>query len=114
MGPMYVATSAFCIATYVSTNVRGKDDKLNYVIGGFTAGSLTGIIIKRNLLAFWLGIACATIGFVKKDSKLENYEFYPIKYMGKSLHGDFRTPYRNWTLYDARPKGWIAAEERKE
>lgn len=114
MGPMYAATTAFCIVTYVSTNVRGKDDRFNYAIGGFTAGTLTGILIKKGLIGVWLGIACAIIGAVKKDSKLDNYEFFPTKYAGKSLYGDFRTPYKNWTLYDQRPKGWIAAEERQE
>lgn len=114
MLPMYAGTSTFCIVTYLLTNIREKDDKLNYVISGYAAGSLTGALLKKNYFGFWLGIACACIGYAKKDSKLEDYEFFPTKYLGKSLHGDFRTPYKNWSMYENRPKGWIAAEERVE
>lgn len=115
MGPMYAATSSFCISTYIATQIRGKDDMTNYAIGGFTAGVLTGILIKQKLLGMWLGIGCALIGMTKKHSKMNNYEFLPtFPLFRKSVYGDFRTPYKNWTLYDLRPKGWIAAEERKE
>lgn len=115
MGPMYVATTAFCLVTYISTNVRGKDDETNYALAGFTAGILMGPFLKQNLLGAWLGIGCAIIGAVKKNSKLNGWEFYPEpKTIRKSIHGDFRTPYRNWTLYDARPKGWKALDQRAE
>lgn len=114
MGPMYAATSTFCIVTHLATHVRGKDDELNYAIGGFCAGSLVGQLVKQNLLGMWLGVACAIIGATKKNSKLNNYEFYPsFPKFRKSVHGDFKTPYNNWTWYDERPKGWVAAEERK-
>lgn len=115
MFPMYAATSTFCIVTHLATHVRGKDDELNYAISGFASGALTGVLLKRNLAGFWLGIACAMIGAVKKFSKTEGFEFLPtFPENRQSVHGDFRTPYRHWTLYESRPKGWLAAEERQE
>lgn len=115
MGPMYAATSTFCIMTHIATNVRGKDDEYNYAIGGFCAGALYGVLYKQKFFGMWLGIACSIIGAVKKNSKLENYVFHPsFPEVRQSVYGDFRTPYKNWTLYDERPKGWIAAEERKQ
>lgn len=114
MGPMYAATSTFCIVTHIATHVRGKDDEYNYAIGGFCAGSLVGLLIKQKLFGMWLGIGCAIIGGTKKNSKIDNYEFFPtLPVVRKSIYGDFRTPYNNWTLYDERPKGWVAAEERR-
>lgn len=114
MSPMYIAASSFCAVTYVSTKLREKDDEMNYAIGGFTTGVLTGAILKKNMFGMWMGVSFAIIGAVKKYAKLNDIEFFPVSLNRKSIHGDFYTPYRNWTIYDQRPKGWIAAEERKE
>lgn len=115
MGPLYAAASTFCIVSYVTQHLRNKDDEINYAIAGFSSGVLTGVLAKNKLAGFWLGIACSIIGAAKKHSKLNGYEFYPThSKVRPQIHGDFRTPYRNWTLYDARPKGWVAAEERQE
>lgn len=115
MGPLYAVSSTFCLVTYVATKIRGKDDESNYAIGGFAAGAVMGPLVKNNLIGMWLGVGCAIAGAVKKHSKLNNYEFFPIDHRSsRPVYGDFRTPYKNWSLYDARPKGWIAAEERKE
>jgi len=115
MGPMFAVTSTFCLVTYVSTKIRGKDDELNYAIGGFVAGSIMGPVLKQGLLGMWIGVGCAIIGAVKKHSKINGYEFFPTyPEVRQSVHGDFKTPYRHWTVFDARPKGWIAAEERQE
>lgn len=115
MGPMYAAATTFCLVTHVATNVREKDDMVNYAIAGFSTGILTGLLVNQKLHGFWLGVVCAGIGAAKKHSKLNDYEFYPTyPKVRKPVHGDFRTPYKNWTLYETRPKGWIAAEEIKE
>lgn len=115
MGPLYAVTTTFCLVTYISTRVRGKDDETNYALGGFAAGALMGPFLKQNLIGAWLAIGCAVVGAVKKNSKLNGWEFYPQPTtIRKSIHGDFRTPYRNWTVYDPRPKGWTALEQRAE
>ncbi|KAF0772238.1 NADH dehydrogenase [Aphis craccivora] len=115
MGPMLAATTTFCIVTHVSTNLRGKDDMLNYAIGGFSTGILTGILVKQKFLGFWMAVSMACIGAAKKHSKLNNYEFYPtFPNVRKPIYGDFRTPYNDWTLFEPRQKGWVAAEERKQ
>ncbi|VVC24731.1 Hypothetical protein CINCED_3A002063 [Cinara cedri] len=115
MTPMFAATSTFCIVTHLATNIRGKDDEKNYAIGGFCAGAIVGPIIKNNVIGFVAAVTCAVIGIIKKNSKVHNYELLPtFPESRKAIHGDFRSVYRNWTLYEQRPKGWIAAEDRKE
>lgn len=42
VGPMMGMASAFTLGTLVATNVRGKDDRLNYFIGGACAGGVYG------------------------------------------------------------------------
>ncbi|XP_050523437.1 uncharacterized protein LOC126895522 [Daktulosphaira vitifoliae] len=115
MTPMFAATSAFCISTYCATHIREKDDVFNYAIGGFTAGALMGPFTKYYLVSVWLGIGCGLFGMVYKDCKMRNIELMPtFPAVRHQKHGDFRTPYRNWTLYEDRPKGWVAAEERAQ
>lgn len=115
MTPMIAATSAFCIVAHTSYKIRGKDDLINYTIGGYAAGSLFGVLIKQNLIGMWLGVVCAVIGATKKHSMLNGYQIFPaFPKHRQPVHGNFRTPYRNWSLYEKRPKGWIAAEERME
>lgn len=115
MTPMIAATSTFCIASHVSYKIREKDDEMNYAIGGFSAGTLYGILMNNKSIGLWLGIGCAIIGVAKKHSMLNGYEIFPAFPKHRiPVYGNFRTPYRNWTLYDMRPKGWVAAEERKE
>lgn len=115
MGPMYATITTFCVATHIATNIRNKDDETNYAFGGFCAGVMYGVLIKQKLFGLWAGLGCALFGAIKKNSKLNNWEFYPedLKF-AKPVHGDFRTPYANFTLYDQRPRGWIAAEQRQE
>lgn len=115
MGPLFAVTSTFCVTTHLVTRARGKDDETNYAIGGFVAGALMGPLMKQYLLGVWIGVGCAIVGAVKKNSKMNDWEWYPVTLPHrKPVHGDFRTPYRNWTLYDTRPKGWKALEERAE
>lgn len=115
MLPAYAAATTFCIVTHASTRVRGKDDELNYAIGGFCAGAIIGPLIKHNMVGFLAGVFCAVAGAVKKNTRLNNVKLIPPFHdVRRSVHGDFRSVYRNWTLYEQRPKGWIMAEERKE
>lgn len=42
VGPMMGMASAFTIGTFAATNLRGKDDRINYFIGGVCAGGVYG------------------------------------------------------------------------
>ncbi|CAD7076825.1 unnamed protein product [Hermetia illucens] len=102
-GPFMGIATAFTLGTYTATNVRGKDDTINYVIGGYCAGAVYGAW-KRNLAA---GIATGTffalLGLTKKLSIMEGWDLFPEQ-KGRgwiSLHEhDFtlmRDPAKNWT-----------------
>lgn len=50
-GPLVGMAAAFTIGTYVSTNVRGKDDYKNYMVGATSAGCLWGALRRSYLFA---------------------------------------------------------------
>ncbi|XP_050441889.1 uncharacterized protein LOC126846497 [Adelges cooleyi] len=115
MTPMWAVTSTFCIVTYASTRLRDKDDVKNYGLGGFASGLMLGVFTKSYLNATWIGVIACLAAMAKKNAKLNNYEIMPtIPTTRHQQHGDFRTPYKNWTVYEERPKGWVAAEERAQ
>lgn len=87
-GPMMGMATAFTLTTLVSTNVRGKDDKLNYVIGGFAAGAVYGAWRRNHVAGLVAGLFFGIAGAVKKLSKEEGWEFFPpIKHQQGSLNG---------------------------
>lgn len=58
--PCLAAGATFAAVTCASTSLRGKDDKINYFIGGASAGGVFGVAGKsfspRNIVYF---VACA-------------------------------------------------------
>lgn len=56
-GPLMGMASAFTMVTYTSARMRGKDDKLNYVIGAFAAGGVYGAWKKSVLGGLLAGAA---------------------------------------------------------
>lgn len=42
VGPLMGMATAFTTVTYAATKFRGKDDSLNYVLGGIAAGGVVG------------------------------------------------------------------------
>lgn len=77
MGPLTAMAAAFAATTCIATSVRGKDDRLNYVIGAASSAAVYGAW--RNSLgsglnaAVLLGIA----GYLKKKSIEEGWLFFP-------------------------------------
>ncbi|XP_067634178.1 NADH dehydrogenase [ubiquinone] 1 alpha subcomplex subunit 11 [Eurosta solidaginis] len=77
IGPMMGMASAFTLTTYASTNIRGKDDKFNYFLGGFAAGGVYGAWQKNHVSGLVVGLFLGIAGGVKKLSKQEGWEFFP-------------------------------------
>lgn len=42
VGPAMGMATAFTTVTYAATKLRGKDDRINYVLGGLAAGGVYG------------------------------------------------------------------------
>lgn len=77
MGPLTAMAAAFAATTCIATSLRGKDDRLNYVIGAVSSAAIYGAW-KNNIssglnAAVFLGIAA----YLKKSSVDEGWAFLP-------------------------------------
>ncbi|KAL5288135.1 hypothetical protein ACFFRR_008784 [Megaselia abdita] len=101
VGPMMGMASAFTLGTLAATNFRGKDDRLNYFIGGVCAGGVYGAwrrsVPAGAVAALFLGIA----GTIKKLSKQEGWDFFPPVH-----HQVSGVKPHDFTLFEDRPKNW--------
>ena len=52
VGPSMAMASAFTTGTYLSTSLRGKDDKFNYVVGGCGAAGVAGAWARNPVFGF--------------------------------------------------------------
>ena len=102
-GPLIGMATAFTMVTYFATNVRGKDDKLNYFLGGMAAGGVLGSWRRSAFAGFGFGVIFGVAGMVKKLSKEEGWEFFPkVKHQVGSLN----IASHDFTLMKDRPRNW--------
>ncbi|XP_049877446.1 NADH dehydrogenase [ubiquinone] 1 alpha subcomplex subunit 11 [Pectinophora gossypiella] len=95
MGPMVGMAAAFTVTTNVAQNIRGKNDKINYFLGGVAAGSIFGTWLRSVTVAV---PACLLLGFaaiVKKSAVDEGWVFFPDTTMAPKSIKSVR---HDWTL----------------
>lgn len=78
--PCAAAGATFAAITCVSTNLRGKDDKLNYFIGGASAGSVFGAAKNSVKVGFPAAVFLGLAAVLFKDSMQKGWEFFPKIY----------------------------------
>ncbi|KAI9563034.1 hypothetical protein GHT06_010491 [Daphnia sinensis] len=93
MGPLTAMAAAFAATTCIATSLRGKDDRLNYVIGAASSAAIFGTwknSLSGGLHAFLL---FGVVAYMKKKSVEEGWEFFPTvkkqKNFLNSLEYDF-------------------------
>ncbi|KAF5308194.1 hypothetical protein FQR65_LT06374 [Abscondita terminalis] len=101
--PMLGMSSAFVIFTDLATNLRGKNDKLNWVIGACAAGLIFGAWRRSKPAGFFGSLAFSGAAMLKKDSLENNYPLFDVPRHYK--YGGIRTT-RDWTLTAHRPGNW--------
>ncbi|CAH1403425.1 unnamed protein product [Nezara viridula] len=65
--------AAFAAVTCAATNIRKKDDKVNYAIGGLAAGAVWGAWKKSYKFGYYGGLALAGFAVLVKDSFQNNW-----------------------------------------
>ncbi|KAG7164526.1 NADH dehydrogenase [ubiquinone] 1 alpha subcomplex subunit 11-like [Homarus americanus] len=93
--PAAAAGATFATVSCVSTNLRGKDDKINYFLGGAAAGGVFGIAARTFRVGVPLGFFLGFAAIIYKDSKDEGWSIFPqtVHKMGAMDHRQF-----NFTL----------------
>lgn len=106
--PVYAATAAFVGVSNISGSIRKKDDGLNWLAGGFAAGSLLGAYLKSYKVGCIAGTAFGVIAFGVKTADLKNFPLYKKKIV--IAEGGARSHKFDWTLTQERPRNWVAGE----
>ncbi|XP_055687988.1 uncharacterized protein LOC129792693 [Lutzomyia longipalpis] len=108
-GPLMGMASAFTMGTYFSTKLRGKDDVINYAIGGALAGGVYGAWRRSAVSGNCAAIVLAIAAVVKKLSLQEGWKFIPepkkIGYQNLFLARHDRTVFKD------TEKGWTNGKE---
>ncbi|KAK0168866.1 hypothetical protein PV327_002630 [Microctonus hyperodae] len=86
MVPLIGLSTAFTSVTYIATNLRGKDDKLNYACGVLACGPVLHAWKRSTEFTFWgMGILMAA-ALLKKDAIESGYEILPKT---SFIHGNY-------------------------
>uniref|UniRef100_A0A1B0AF86 NADH dehydrogenase [ubiquinone] 1 alpha subcomplex subunit 11 n=1 Tax=Glossina pallidipes TaxID=7398 RepID=A0A1B0AF86_GLOPL len=105
-GPMIGMASAFTLTVYGLTNLREKDDRLNYFLGGMAAGAVYGAWRRNHVTGLTMGLFFGLAAMVKKLSKIEGWEFFPdVPYRQQMGAKD-----NDYTLMKGPPKNWTTGE----
>ncbi|KAG5679002.1 hypothetical protein PVAND_008611 [Polypedilum vanderplanki] len=109
VGPAAGMATFFTAGTYFSTVIRGKDDKLNYAIGGVSAAAVFGKAIRNPAIGFQAAVAFAVAGMLKKISIEEGWTWFPTaeEVERKHVYGTLKTAKYDFTIMKDTPeKGW--------
>lgn len=100
-GPLVGMATAFTVTTNVSQNIRGKNDKINYFLGGVAAGAVFGAWQKTITAAVPLAVCLGLVAVVKKTGIDEGWEFMPIApHSTKTI----KSVHRDWTMVQDIPE----------
>ncbi|ALC40497.1 CG9350, partial [Drosophila busckii] len=110
-GPLMGMATAFTLTTLAATNARGKDDKINYLIGGFAAGGVFGAWKRNHVAGLCAGLFLGIAGVLKKMSIEQGWEFFPKPL--KHQYGGVNIASNDYTITAERPRNWTT-EEKKE
>ncbi|XP_038211106.1 NADH dehydrogenase [ubiquinone] 1 alpha subcomplex subunit 11 [Zerene cesonia] len=87
--------SAFTLTANIAQNVRGKNDGLNYFMGGAASGVVFSALRKLPLLSLPMSIFLGCVAVVKKEAIDEGYTFFPDVKMGTKNAWSARN---DWTI----------------
>ncbi|XP_028032326.1 NADH dehydrogenase [ubiquinone] 1 alpha subcomplex subunit 11 [Bombyx mandarina] len=105
VGPLVGMAVAFTFTTNVAQNIRGKNDKLNYFLGGATSGFVFSAWMKKGIIAVPAAVVLGAIAVVKKTGIDEGWIFFPDAAQSTKT---IKSVKHDWTLLKdiEELKGW--------
>ncbi|CAD0202847.1 unnamed protein product [Chrysodeixis includens] len=77
IGPLVGMAAGYAVTHNCVQNFRGKNDKINYFLGGAVAGSILSAWQKAPVFAVPAMVILGVAGIIKKTAVDENWEFFP-------------------------------------
>ncbi|XP_072942778.1 NADH dehydrogenase [ubiquinone] 1 alpha subcomplex subunit 11 [Epargyreus clarus] len=95
VGPLVGMATAFTLTSSAAQNFRGKDDKLNYFLGGVASGTVFGAWARSPVVAVPMCLVLGAVAVVKKTAVEEGWVMFPKFEMMKETIQSVRN---DWTL----------------
>ncbi|XP_073954137.1 NADH dehydrogenase (ubiquinone) B14.7 subunit [Choristoneura fumiferana] len=93
VGPTVGMAAAFTVTANVAQNMRGKNDKINYFLGGVVAGSVFGAWQRSITIGVPAAVLLGVAAVIKKTGIDEGWTFFPDSRMANqsaiSARNDF-------------------------
>ncbi|ENN79451.1 uncharacterized protein LOC109534839 [Dendroctonus ponderosae] len=102
--PMVGIASTFVLATNGLASIRKKDDHLNWFLGGFLAGSCTGLWRRNRMFGFNMGMLGGILAAVRKELLVQGWDIVPQDYQFHPGGPTFCL--MDYSLTKERPKNW--------
>ncbi|XP_035435123.1 NADH dehydrogenase [ubiquinone] 1 alpha subcomplex subunit 11 [Spodoptera frugiperda] len=77
LGPMVGMAAGFTVTANTAQNIRGKNDKLNYFLGGAVSGSILSAWLRSGIIAVPAAVILGAAAVVKKTAIDEGWSFFP-------------------------------------
>ncbi|XP_060805538.1 NADH dehydrogenase [ubiquinone] 1 alpha subcomplex subunit 11 [Amyelois transitella] len=95
VGPMMGMATAFTVTANAAQNIRGKNDKINYFLGGVAAGSIFGAWQRSVTVGVPAAVVLGVAAVIKKTGVDEGWTFFPqITHATKTI----QSVRHDWTL----------------
>ncbi|XP_028178151.1 NADH dehydrogenase [ubiquinone] 1 alpha subcomplex subunit 11-like [Ostrinia nubilalis] len=95
IGPLVGMATAFTVTTNVAQNIRGKNDKINYFLGGVAAGSVFGAWQRSITISVPMAVLLGLVAVVKKTAIDEGWELLPqVPHATKTI----QSVKRDWSI----------------
>lgn len=101
IGPLVGMAAAFSVTTNVAQNIRGKNDKVNYFLGGASAGAIFGAWQKSGTIGVPMAVVLGLVAVIKKTAIDEGWELMP------------QVPHATKTIQSVR-RDWSVAKDIEE
>ncbi|KAJ2948802.1 hypothetical protein O0L34_g8060 [Tuta absoluta] len=110
IGPLVGMAAAFTVTTNVLQNYRGKNDKINYAIGGAVAGTIASAWLRSGVLAVPAAALFAACAVIKKTGIEEGWTFMPDTTLASKSIQSHR---HDWTMAKDIPelKTWTTGKQ---
>ena len=107
--PFIGMAAAFTAGTCMATNLRHKDDTLNYFLGGCAAGAVFGAWRKSGVAGVLASAFFGVAAIVKKTSLRDGWELIPEPVLRS--YGSVISSRHDFTLTKPPPKLWKTKED---
>lgn len=106
--PIVGVSTAFVCTTNLVASLRHKDDKINWFLGGFAAGSVFGVWSRRTIVGFNMGMVLGIFAIVKKTAVENGWALHPAEF--KTMHRGAWAATPDFTLTAERPRNWTTTK----